>query len=147
MIFSPNTPGLRSLQNKEELSRLLSEINKTLNSLQIENKPPLLLKLAPDLSVEEIKDIIAVINKKDCKVDGLIISNTTIERPALKNQEYCLEIGGLSGKPLTNKSTEMIKTVYKLTKGIFRFLLFDELYTVYLLYWYFNSKFKNSWHM
>lgn len=116
-ISSPNTPGLRSLQNKEELCKLLCEINKTLNSLQIENKPPLLLKLAPDLSLEEIKDIIAVISRKDSKVDGLIISNTTIERPSLKNQEYYKEIGGLSGKPLTNKSTEMIKTVYKLTKG------------------------------
>lgn len=95
----------------------MCEINKTLNSLQIEYKPPLLLKLAPDLSLEEIKDIIAVITRKDSKVDGLIISNTTIERSSLKNQQYCKEIGGLSGKPLTKTSTEMIKTVYKLTKG------------------------------
>lgn len=108
---------MRSLQNKEELQKLLSEVNKTLNSLQIENRPPLLLKLAPDLSLEEIQDIVSVITQKQSKVDGLIISNTTIERPSLTNQEFSRETGGLSGKPLTDKSTEMIRTIYKLTKG------------------------------
>ncbi|XP_023938333.2 dihydroorotate dehydrogenase (quinone), mitochondrial [Bicyclus anynana] len=116
-ISSPNTPGLRSLQSKEELQKLLAAVNKALNSLKTGTKPPLLLKLAPDLSLEEIKDIVAVIMKKDTKVDGLIIANTTIERKSLMNKVYASEIGGLSGKPLANKSTDMIKTVYKLTKG------------------------------
>ncbi|CAG9562744.1 unnamed protein product [Danaus chrysippus] len=115
-VSSPNTPGLRSLQNKQELSELLAGINKTLNNLS-GKRPPLLLKLAPDLSLDEMKDVVSVISKKDTKVDGLIISNTTIDRSSLINQEHSNEAGGLSGKPLTNKSTEMIKTMYKLTKG------------------------------
>lgn len=114
--FSPNTPGLRSLQNKEELKELLIGVNKVRNTLT-DKKPPLLLKLAPDLSVEEMKDIVSVITKKESGVDGLIISNTTIDRSSLLNKEYSNEAGGLSGKPLSNKSTEMIKTMFKLTKG------------------------------
>ncbi|CAH2241735.1 dihydroorotate dehydrogenase (quinone), mitochondrial [Pararge aegeria] len=116
-ISSPNTPGLRSLQSKEELQKLLTAVNKMLNSLQTVTRPPLLLKLAPDLSLEEIKDIVTVITKKETKVDGLIIANTTIDRSSLKNQVHATETGGLSGRPLANKSTDMIKTVYKLTKG------------------------------
>ncbi|XP_038214018.1 dihydroorotate dehydrogenase (quinone), mitochondrial [Zerene cesonia] len=116
-ISSPNTPGLRSLQNKEELQKLLNAVNKTIESLDIAKKPPLLLKLAPDLNIEEMKDIVSVILNKNTKVDGLIISNTTIDRSNLNNTEFSQESGGLSGKPLGNKSTEMIKTMYKLTRG------------------------------
>ncbi|XP_072932675.1 dihydroorotate dehydrogenase (quinone), mitochondrial [Epargyreus clarus] len=116
-ISSPNTPGLRSLQSKEELQKLLSAVNKTRDSLQSDRNPPLLLKLAPDLSIEETKEIVSIITKKETQVDGLIISNTTIDRSGLVNQEYSNEAGGLSGKPLKDKSTEMIKTMYKLTKG------------------------------
>ncbi|CAK1555328.1 unnamed protein product [Leptosia nina] len=116
-VSSPNTPGLRSLQSKAELQKLLSEANKTMKSLQSDKKPPLLLKLAPDLSIEELKDIVSVISAKDTKVDGLIISNTTIERSNLNNQIVAQETGGLSGRPLTDKSTEMIRIMYKLTKG------------------------------
>lgn len=75
------------------------------------------MKLAPDLTQEELKDVVTVISKKESKVDGLIISNTTVDRPLLANKEFMNEVGGLSGKPLTNKSTEMIKEMYKLTKG------------------------------
>ncbi|XP_053604830.1 dihydroorotate dehydrogenase (quinone), mitochondrial isoform X3 [Plodia interpunctella] len=116
-ISSPNTPGLRSLQEREELEKLLTKINIERNSIQAKTKPPLLLKLAPDLTNDELKDVIAVITKKQSKVDGLIISNTTIDRSSLVNKEFSNEIGGLSGKPLTNKSTEMIKQVYTMTKG------------------------------
>ncbi|XP_063826721.1 dihydroorotate dehydrogenase (quinone), mitochondrial [Ostrinia nubilalis] len=115
-ISSPNTPGLRSLQNKEELKELLTGVNKVRQSIS-GNKPPLLLKLAPDLSTEEMKDIVSVITRKESAVDGLIISNTTIDRSSLLNKEFSNETGGLSGKPLSNKSTEMIKNMYKLTKG------------------------------
>ncbi|KAL0880131.1 hypothetical protein ABMA27_002612 [Loxostege sticticalis] len=114
-ISSPNTPGLRALQNKEELKKLLIEINKVRSSLNVQ--PPLLLKLAPDLSMEEMKDVVSIITKKESGVDGLIISNTTIDRSSLLNKEFSNEAGGLSGKPLSNKSTEMIKNMYKLTKG------------------------------
>lgn len=116
-IFSPNTPGLRSLQQKDDLANLLSEINKAWNALNIQNPPPLLLKLAPDLTTEEKKDIAAIVMKKHTKVDGLIISNTTVDRSSLLNKQFCNEIGGLSGKPLTDKSTEIIKEMYKLTGG------------------------------
>ncbi|CAB3226860.1 unnamed protein product [Arctia plantaginis] len=116
-ISSPNTPGLRSLQKKEELEQLLIEINKTRDSISVEKKPPLLLKLAPDLSSEELKEIVSVVSKQECRVDGLIISNTTIDRSELNNITYRNEEGGLSGKPLTNRTTEMIKTTYKMTKG------------------------------
>lgn len=119
---SPNTPGLRSLQNKEELKKLLTEVNKIRNETSTENRPPLLLKLAPDLNLEEIKDVVSVITKKESKVDGLIISNTTIDRSSLVNKQYSNEAGGLSGKPLSHKSTEMIKTTYKLTKGLYKLL-------------------------
>ncbi|XP_059057245.1 dihydroorotate dehydrogenase (quinone), mitochondrial [Achroia grisella] len=116
-ISSPNTPGLRSLQKKEELLELLTAVNKTRNLLQSAKRIPLLLKLAPDLTIEEIKDIVYIITKKESNVDGLIISNTTIDKPSLINKTFPNEAGGLSGKPLANKSTEMIKIIYKLTKG------------------------------
>lgn len=121
VCFSPNTPGLRSLQSKDELKQLLTSINDVRNALSLQNKP-LLLKLAPDLSKEEKQDIVTVIFKKECKVDGLIISNTTTSRDALYNQKFVKEVGGLSGKPLTHKSTEMIKEMYKLTKGIYLYI-------------------------
>lgn len=101
------------------MQKLLTEVNKVRASLESQNKPPLLLKLAPDLTLQDKKDIVSVITKKESKVDGLVISNTTIERPGLANQEVAKETGGLSGKPLTNKSTEMIKEMYKLTKGMY----------------------------
>ncbi|KPJ19839.1 Dihydroorotate dehydrogenase (quinone), mitochondrial [Papilio machaon] len=116
-VSSPNTPGLRSLQSKQELKELLVGINKTRKVLQSGKNPPLLLKLAPDLSLEEMKDIVAVITQKESEVQGLIISNTTIDRSSIRNKQFSTEAGGLSGKPLTNKSTEMIKTMYKLTQG------------------------------
>lgn len=65
-----------------------------------------------------MKEVVSVILKKESKVDGLIISNTTIDRPKLENTEFINEAGGLSGKPLTHKSTEMIKQMYKMTKGL-----------------------------
>lgn len=114
-VCSPNTPGLRSLQNKNELQSLLIDVNKA--RMLTVKKPPLFLKLAPDLTLDEMKDVVAVISKKECSVDGLIISNTTVDRSCLVNKKFMNETGGLSGKPLTKKSTEMIKEMYKLTKG------------------------------
>lgn len=108
---------MRALQQKEELTQLLAEINKARDACQTKNKPPLLLKLAPDLSNEEMKEVVTVILRKECHVDGLIISNTTIDRPQLLSKQHTEEAGGLSGKPLTYKSTEMIREMYKMTKG------------------------------
>lgn len=116
-ISSPNTPGLRNMQGKKELYDLLVPVVQAAKS--VPNRPALLLKLAPDLSFEERKDVADVINKKECQVDGLIISNTTISRPnSLNCKEEAQQTGGLSGKPLKELSTKMIADMYKLTNGI-----------------------------
>jgi len=109
-VSSPNTPNLRELQDKEPLTDLL-------NSIQIENnkkskRKPILLKIAPDLSQSQLDDIIEIV--KDTKIDGLIATNTTIERSDLKTDIKKIEkigAGGLSGKPVQLKSTEIIKYI------------------------------------
>lgn len=107
-VSSPNTPNLRALQDKEPLTKLLNHI-KNLN--QKEKQPrPILLKIAPDLSNEQLDDIIVIM--KDTKIDGLIATNTTIDRSNLKTDKTVVDAigaGGLSGKPLTKRSTEVIR--------------------------------------
>ena len=103
-VSSPNTPNLRALQDKEPLTNLLK-------GLQIENskhkKPkPILLKIAPDLTNAQLSDIIDIV--KDTEIDGVIATNTTISRDGLQSENK-KETGGLSGKPLTNRSTEVIR--------------------------------------
>lgn len=105
------------MQGKKELYDLLVPVVEA--ARRVPNRPALLLKLAPDLSYEERKDVADVISKKECKVDGLIISNTTISRPdSLNCKEQAKETGGLSGKPLKEASTQMVADMYKLTKGM-----------------------------
>lgn len=116
-ISSPNTPGLRNLQKKHDLMNLLSNIIEARNQYSGEHKIPLLLKIAPDLTDQDKKDIADVINDKKCKVDGLIISNTTIKRIGVYDNPNALEPGGLSGKPLQEESTKLISEFYKLTNG------------------------------
>ncbi|ENN73734.1 hypothetical protein YQE_09666, partial [Dendroctonus ponderosae] len=116
-ISSPNTPNLRKLQNKDNLKHLLRAVVEARNTLNVNPKPPLLLKLAPDLRSEEKKDISDIIKLNECKVDGLIVCNTTIERPSLKSK-HSNEVGGLSGAPLKESSTQMIMEMRKLTKGM-----------------------------
>lgn len=113
-VSSPNTPGLRSLQNKKNLQELLTRINAARESAG--SKQPLLLKLAPDLSDSERQDVADVVLSKRSRVDGLILCNTTITRPNLTdpNQQ---ESGGLSGAPLTDISTAMISDMYRRTRG------------------------------
>jgi dihydroorotate dehydrogenase len=106
-VSSPNTPGLRELQEKEPLKKLLSEV-KALN--QKKEKPkPVLLKIAPDLNEAQLLDVVEIL--LDTKTDGVIATNTTISREGLAtNQELVSSIGngGLSGMPLTKRSTEVI---------------------------------------
>lgn len=118
-VSSPNTPGLRDLQNQDDLKLLLTNILQARNTLAKENDHPvpIVLKLAPDLTDKELRDIAAVIKRKECQVDGLIISNTTIARSDLLKSPTADEVGGLSGAPLTERSTEMIRQMYKLTQG------------------------------
>lgn len=118
-ISSPNTPGLRDLQNQDDLRVLLANILTARNTLakSNEHRVPIVLKLAPDLSDKELRDIATVIKRKECQIDGLIISNTTVERSYQLKSSAAVEVGGLSGAPLTERSTEMIGQMYKLTQG------------------------------
>jgi dihydroorotate dehydrogenase len=108
-ISSPNTPGLRNLQARDDLVRLLDLLNEKRN-----RKLPMLLKIAPDLSPEELQDIADSCSQG--AVDGVIISNTTIRRPQLRSN-LASETGGLSGKPLFELSTQQLSTFYKMTGG------------------------------
>ncbi|GFO46693.1 dihydroorotate dehydrogenase (quinone), mitochondrial [Plakobranchus ocellatus] len=116
-VSSPNTPGLRSMQKREELSNLLSQVLEARNKLTVSPKPPLLIKIAPDLDEEERKDIAAVVLNPKTRVDGLIVSNTTVARPDSLQSKYKAETGGLSGAPLTAKSLQTIRDMYTLTNG------------------------------
>ncbi len=101
-VSSPNTPGLRGLQNREELSRLLD----SLTALRGGTPKPILLKIAPDLddhALDEIADVV-----RTSGIEGLIVSNTTIARPALSSP-LARESGGLSGKPLYEPSTAVLR--------------------------------------
>ena len=107
-VSSPNTPGLRDLQEKEPLTALLNSLQKINN--QKEKRKPILLKIAPDLTNEQLDDIIAIV--ADTKIDGVVATNTTIGRKGLKTNKTKVEAignGGLSGKPLKARSTEVIK--------------------------------------
>ena len=100
-ISSPNTPGLRGLQNREDLTRLLAALTDARKT-----RIPLLLKIAPDLDAQALDDIADVVRQSG--IEGLIVSNTTIARPALKSV-HARENGGLSGKPLFAPSTEILR--------------------------------------
>uniref|UniRef100_A0A7N8X3G1 Dihydroorotate dehydrogenase (quinone), mitochondrial n=1 Tax=Mastacembelus armatus TaxID=205130 RepID=A0A7N8X3G1_9TELE len=114
-VSSPNTPGLRDLQGKAELRQLLHTVLKERNSLQGERRPPVLVKIASDLTAQDKQDIADVIT--ELGVDGLMVSNTTISRPeSLKDPHKC-EAGGLSGQPLKELSTSTVREMYSLTKG------------------------------
>jgi dihydroorotate dehydrogenase len=103
-VSSPNTPNLRELQEKEPLTKLLQTLQ-DLNLARPKQKP-ILLKIAPDLTDEQLLDIIDIVNTT--KIAGVIATNTTISREGLQSENK-LETGGLSGKPLTSRSTEVIR--------------------------------------
>lgn len=103
-VSSPNTPNLRELQEKEPLTKLL-QLLQDKNSAKPKQKP-ILLKIAPDLANEQLLDIIDIVNKT--KIAGVIATNTTISREGLQSESKT-ETGGLSGKPLTKRSTEVIR--------------------------------------
>jgi len=107
-VSSPNTPGLRELQEKEPLQNLLSYIKSL--SLSKEKHKPILLKIAPDLNNSQLDDVIQIL--KETKTDGVIATNTSISREGLITSAEQLEKignGGLSGKPLANRSNEVIR--------------------------------------
>ena len=113
-VSSPNTPNLRALQDKEPLTHLLQTL-KDLNHSKSKPKP-ILLKIAPDLTEEQLVDIIDIITS--VKIDGVIATNTTLSREGLHSKNKS-EMGGLSGKPVTKKSTEVIRFLHKKSKNAF----------------------------
>jgi dihydroorotate dehydrogenase len=107
-VSSPNTPGLRELQEKEPLMKLLHHLM-DLNSRKSKSKP-ILLKIAPDLTNQQLDDIIEIV--KETRISGVIATNTTISRDGLKSEKSKVENignGGLSGKPLGKRATEVIR--------------------------------------
>jgi dihydroorotate dehydrogenase len=107
-VSSPNTPGLRALQEKEPLLHLLNTLQQTNNAKS--KRKPILLKIAPDLTDEQLNDIIDIV--RESKIDGVIATNTTIAREPLttsKNEIESIGAGGLSGKPVAQRSTEVIR--------------------------------------
>ena len=113
-VSSPNTPNLRALQEKEPLKKLLMRLQKLNQSKQ---KPkPILLKIAPDLTNEQLDDVIEIV--METKLAGIIATNTTISRDGLKSSDKLTnEMGGLSGRPLRERSTEVIAYLYGKSKG------------------------------
>ncbi|HYO22458.1 MAG TPA: quinone-dependent dihydroorotate dehydrogenase [Flavisolibacter sp.] len=115
-VSSPNTPGLRELQEKESLRKILThlqELNKTFT-----NPRPILLKIAPDLTNEQIDDVISLAT--EISLDGLVATNTTISRDNLQTANTELQTigaGGLSGKPVERRSTEVVQYIHQKTGG------------------------------
>ncbi|MBX2828689.1 MAG: quinone-dependent dihydroorotate dehydrogenase [Flavobacteriaceae bacterium] len=103
-VSSPNTPNLRELQDKKPLTDLLNTLQQK-NASKSKRKP-ILLKIAPDLTDDQLLDIIDIV--RDTKIDGVIATNTTISREGLTSENK-KELGGLSGKPLTKRATEVIR--------------------------------------
>ena len=117
-VSSPNTPNLRDLQEKEPLKALLSAV-KSANDKK-EKPKPILLKIAPDLTDGQLDDIIEIV--LETEIDGVIATNTTIDRSALKtdkNQVEAIGAGGVSGKVLKNRSTEVIRYLNQKSIGAF----------------------------
>lgn len=124
-VSSPNTPNLRALQDKEPLTKLLQ----TLQNLNKEkpNPKPILLKIAPDLTNEQLLDIIDIVS--ETKIDGVIATNTTISRDGLQDKNKT-EFGGLSGKPLTKRSTEVIRFLSEKSNKAFPIIGVGGIHTV-----------------
>jgi dihydroorotate dehydrogenase len=112
-VSSPNTPGLRDLQARAVLETLLRQVLAARD--QSGAHPPLLVKIAPDLTPEECVDIAAVALATG--IDGIIVSNTTIARPPTLSSPQANEAGGLSGRPLFEPSTALLAEIYRLTEG------------------------------
>ncbi len=115
-VSSPNTPGLRALQEKEPLMALLNTLQQRNSKNGISR--PILLKIAPDLTDEQLDDIVEIVQQTG--IAGIIATNTTISRDGLTSDDALKnEMGGLSGKPLTSHSTQVINYLSKKSKGSF----------------------------
>ncbi len=127
-VSSPNTPNLRELQEKKPLTHLLSSLQQE-NSLK-EKRKPILLKIAPDLSNDQLNDIIDIV--EDTKIDGIIATNTTIDRSNLKTDNQLIDSignGGLSGAPLKKRATEVISYLKLNAKSSFSVIAVGGIFT------------------
>jgi dihydroorotate dehydrogenase len=113
-VSSPNTPGLRALQDRAVLARLIGSVQQALRE-SVDAPPPLLVKIAPDLTAEDERDIAAV--ALESGLDGLIVSNTTVDRPESLRSAQRSETGGLSGRPLFDPSTRLLARMFAATEG------------------------------
>jgi dihydroorotate dehydrogenase len=114
-VSSPNTPGLRALQSRAALADLIVRTQQAVAERGPARRPPLLLKIAPDLTEDDRRDIAAVV--LETRIDGLVVSNTTIARPPTLRSRHRNEAGGLSGRPLFEPSTALLGEMYRLTEG------------------------------
>ena len=113
-VSSPNTPNLRELQEKKPLTDLLNTLQKV--NQATEKPKPILLKISPDLNEKQLIDVIAIV--KTTKTAGVIATNTTLDRENISSSKKN-EIGGLSGRPLTQKSTEVVRFLSEKSKKAF----------------------------
>ncbi|MBA4166187.1 MAG: quinone-dependent dihydroorotate dehydrogenase [Chitinophagaceae bacterium] len=129
-VSSPNTPCLRELQEKESLNKILGHLQ-TINKQQLSPKP-ILLKIAPDLTISQIDDVIDL--AMEIKLDGLVATNTTISRERLtsvpKEKITAIGAGGLSGKPLKERSTEIVQYIHEKTNGAIPIIASGGIFTV-----------------
>lgn len=116
-ISSPNTPNLRQLQYGEAFDDLLNSLKERQKELAEKHKKyvPLAVKIAPDLSPEELKQVAEALLRHG--IDGVIATNTTLDREMIHDMPHAAETGGLSGRPLQNKSTEIIRQLHEYLKG------------------------------
>ena len=112
-VSSPNTPGLRNLQGRTELAGLLKRVQDAIAAKPV----PLVVKIAPDATEDDLDDIVAVC--RELKLDGIIVGNTTLSRPASLQSPRRNETGGLSGAPLTSLSTEVLRRTAQRVEGQF----------------------------
>ena len=118
-VSSPNTPGLRNLQHADALNELLAKVIDARERVrQNAGDTPVLLKIAPDLTLAELDDVVHIARSR--RIDGMIVGNTTLARPStLRDQSRAKEQGGLSGRPLFRLSTRMVAETYVRAEGAF----------------------------
>lgn len=127
-VSSPNTPDLRDLQEKEPLKKLLKALMKENTSYA--HPKPLLLKIAPDLTENQLDDIVEIVI--DTQIDGVIATNTTISREGLETPKAGIEVmgaGGVSGKPVSKRSTEVISYLHRKSRGRFPIIAVGGIFT------------------
>jgi dihydroorotate dehydrogenase len=118
-VSSPNTPGLRNLQQASQLDDLLARVIDARERVRTNaGDSPILLKVAPDLTLQELDDVVHIARSR--RVDGMIVANTTLARPpTLRDRDGARQAGGLSGRPLLYLSTRMVAETYVRTEGAF----------------------------